>query len=369
MKDTKEAPLLVCHGLAKEFHGTTAVDHVNISLMQGEMLAILGPSGCGKSTLLRMIAGLTRPDAGTLKCAGRIWSDTNTFVKPEKRDCGMVFQDMALFPHLSIGDNIGFAIPAAQKTSVVERMLSLVNLEGMKHRMAHELSGGQQQRVALARSLAPGPKLLLLDEPFSSLDLRLRQEMRREVRNILKKQNVSAILVTHDQNEAFAFADTVAVMSQGRIQQHASPETLYQKPATKTTAAFVGDANFMKMDKALKLFPALASLRADLKKSDNVFMCRPEHFALRENPSNGQILGIEFQGSWRELTMEVEWEQGRDKKYKEMIMVRTDTESIWSKGQKITVHPFYACIYCPEGILVGSVQLDAAGIVTTSLEP
>ncbi|PIE68368.1 MAG: hypothetical protein CSA21_07845, partial [Deltaproteobacteria bacterium] len=199
MNNREETKLLVCDGLVKEFNGAAAVDHVSISLLQGELLAILGPSGCGKSTLLRMIAGLARPDAGTLKYADKIWSDAKTFIKPEYRDCGMVFQDMALFPHLSIKENIGFSVPAAQKPSTVQAMLSLVNLEGMEHRMPHELSGGQQQRVALARSLAPGPELLLLDEPFSSLDLRLRQEMRREVRNILKKQKVSAILVTHDQ--------------------------------------------------------------------------------------------------------------------------------------------------------------------------
>ncbi len=359
MNDTKETPLLVCHGLVKKFHGVAAVDHVNISLVQGQMLAILGPSGCGKSTLLRMIAGLTRPDAGTLKYADKIWSDTHTFIKPEKRDCGMVFQDMALFPHLSIKDNIGFSIPADQKPSTVQAMLSLVNLEGMEHRMAHELSGGQQQRVALARSLAPGPKLLLLDEPFSSLDLRLRQEMRREVRTILKKQNVSAILVTHDQNEAFAFADTVAVMSQGQIQQHASPETLYQQPATKNTAAFVGDANFIEMDKALNLFPALNTLNPDLKKTKNIFMCRPEHFVLHKTPSNAQILGIEFQGAWRELTMELEWEKGKEGN--KIVMVRTDTESAWSNGQKITAQPFYGCIYSPEGRLLETVQLDIPG--------
>ncbi len=352
MNNREETKLLVCDGLVKEFNGAAAVDHVSISLLQGELLAILGPSGCGKSTLLRMIAGLARPDAGTLKYADKIWSDANTFIKPEYRNCGMVFQDMALFPHLSIKENIGFSVPAAQKPSTVQAMLSLVNLEGMEHRMPHELSGGQQQRVALARSLAPGPELLLLDEPFSSLDLRLRQEMRREVRNILKKQKVSAILVTHDQNEAFAFADTVAVMSQGRIQQHASPETLYQRPATKNTAAFVGDANFMEMDKALLLFPVLETLPPGLKKPENIFMCRPEHFVLHENPSNAQILETEFQGSWRELTMKFEWEKGET-----IIMARTDTESAWSKGQKITARPFYGCIYSPKGDLLEAVQL------------
>ncbi len=353
MNDEKKEPFLVCDGLVKTFNGTPAVNHVSLSLLQGELLAILGPSGCGKSTLLRMIAGLERPDAGTLQYADQIWANAQTFIKPENRDCGMVFQDMALFPHLSVTENIGFSVSAAQKSATVAAMLSLVNLQGMEHRMPHELSGGQQQRVALARSLAPGPKLLLLDEPFSSLDLRLRQEMRREVRDILKKQEVSAILVTHDQNEAFAFADTVAVMSQGNIQQHASPETLYQRPATKNTAAFVGDANFMEMEKALLLFPVLETLSSDLKKPENIFMCRPEHFVLNENPSNAKILEIEFQGSWRELTLELE-----EEKTEKIVLVRTNTESAWSVGQKITAQPVYGCIYSPKGKLLEAVQLN-----------
>ncbi len=332
------------------------MDHIKLSLLQGELLAILGPSGCGKSTLLRMVAGLEQPDAGILGYDGRIWSDDTRFVKPEERDCGMVFQDMALFPHLSIGDNIGFAIPPGQKSSRVKAMLSLVNLEGMALRRTHELSGGEQQRVALARSLAPGPGLLLLDEPFSSLDLRLRQVMRREVRNILKKNGVAAILVTHDQNEAFAFADTVAVMFQGCIEQHASPERLYQQPATRNTASFVGDANFIEMGKALALFPGLDALDIGLKAPENTLMCRPENFALNPEKSNATVVGTEFQGCWRELNIRIGSEKGG-----EAFMVRTNTELPWSTGQKIMAMPRYGCIYSPEGQLQGTVQLGEDG--------
>ncbi len=345
MKDSKQTTWLVCDGLVKTFGGVTAVDHVHMSLSQGELLAILGPSGCGKSTLLRMIAGLSRPDAGTICYQDTIWADARQFIKPEHRDCGMVFQDMALFPHLSIGDNIGFAIPAAQKKQTVTAMLSLVNLEGMERRMAHELSGGQQQRVALARSLAPGPGLLLLDEPFSSLDLRLRQVMRREVRTILKKQGVTSILVTHDQNEAFAFADTVAVMFQGRIEQHASPKTLYQRPATQNTAAFVGDANFIGMETALLLFPELGQMEKRLKAPSNVFMCRPEDVALSQDGVNAKVIGTEFQGGWQELTLKCTIENCQAK-----LIVRTDTATPWATGDVLMATPRRGCIYSSKGL-------------------
>ncbi|PIE71276.1 MAG: ABC transporter ATP-binding protein [Deltaproteobacteria bacterium] len=352
MNDSKQHTLLACEGLVKLFDGVTAVDHVKLSLLQGELLAILGPSGCGKSTLLRMIAGLSQPDAGIIRYQNAIWADDQQFVKPEQRDCGMVFQDMALFPHLSIGENIGFAIPPAQKSHKVKEMLSLVNLEGMEQRMAHELSGGQQQRVALARSLAPGPGLLLLDEPFSSLDLRLRQEMRREVRKILKQQGVTAILVTHDQNEAFAFADTVAVMFQGRIEQHASPQTLYQQPATQNTAAFVGDANFIEMEKALVLFPGLERLDTKLKRKKNVLMCRPEDVVLNQDGCNAKVIGTEFQGGWRELTLRCTHDSCQAE-----LMARTDALTPWSTGETLMAIPLCGCIYAPDGRLQGTVQL------------
>ncbi len=352
MSNSEQNILLSCDGLVKIFAGNTAVDHVNMSLSSGELLAILGPSGCGKSTLLRMIAGLSQPDAGTILYQDRSWVDERQFIKPEQRDCGMVFQDMALFPHLSIGDNIGFAISGAEKSSKVEAMLSLVNLEGMAQRMAHELSGGQQQRVALARSLAPGPGLLLMDEPFSSLDLRLRQVMRRDVRNILKKQGVASILVTHDQNEAFAFADTVAVMFQGRIEQHATPEVLYQRPATKNTAAFVGDANFIEMEKALVLFPELEKLENHLKEAKNVFMCRPEDVTVNRKGCPAEVIATEFQGCWRELIINC-----TNNNCQAELMVRTDTATSWTNGDKLTALPLGGCIYSPDGQLLGTAAV------------
>ncbi len=353
MSDSEQNTLLSCDGLVKIFAGVTAVDHVNMSLSQGELLAILGPSGCGKSTLLRMIAGLSQPDAGTIHYQDKIWANGHQFIKPEQRDCGMVFQDMALFPHLSIGDNIGFAIHGAEKSSKVEEMLSLVNLEGMAQRMAHELSGGQQQRVALARSLAPGPGLLLMDEPFSSLDLRLRQVMRRDVRNILKRQGVASILVTHDQNEAFAFADTVAVMFQGRIEQHASPEVLYQQPATQNTAAFVGDANFIEMEKALVLFPDLQNLEGHLQEANNVFMCRPEDVAVNRGGCRAEVLDMEFQGCWRELTISC-----TNNNCQADLMVRSETTRSWRNGDKLTAVPLCGCIYSPDGQLLGTASFQ-----------
>ncbi len=352
MNDTKQNTWLACDKLVKTFDGVTAVDHVTLSLSKGELVAILGPSGCGKSTLLRMIAGLSRPDAGTIWYQSTLWADGRQCVKPEHRDCGMVFQDMALFPHLSIGDNIGFAIPSAQKKQTVKTMLSLVNLDGMAQRMAHELSGGQQQRVALARSLAPGPGLLLLDEPFSSLDLRLRQEMRREVRKILKAQGVTSILVTHDQNEAFAFADTVAVMFQGCIEQHAAPQTLYQQPATQNTAAFVGEANFIEMETALALFPGLDAMDTRLKTPDNVFMCRPEDVVLSRDGLNAEVIGTEFQGGWREWGIRC-----LSGNCPTEMKVRTDTASPWSIGDKLMAKPIYGCVYSPKGHLQGTITL------------
>ncbi len=352
MNDRKQQSLLVCDDLVKQFNGTTAVDDVSFSLYRGELLAILGPSGCGKSTLLRMIAGLVEPNGGTLCYEDQIWADGDIFIKPEERDCGMVFQDMALFPHLTIGDNIGFAIPAGQKASVVEEMLALVDLEGMERRMPHQLSGGQQQRVALARSLAPGPGLLLLDEPFSSLDLRLRQSMRKEVRRILKKKGVAAILVTHDQNEAFSFADRVAMMFEGKIEQHGSPQELYKKPATQNTASFVGDANFIAIERGIALFPWLQKLDQSLKEPGNILMCRPENFILTREGDNAEITGVDFQGPCQEVTLRLDCEKGE-----EHIIVQTDTETLWSEGQKVMVLPFYSCIYSLDGRLRGTVRL------------
>ncbi len=340
-------PLVVAEKLTKQFPGITAVNETSLRIFPGELLAILGPSGCGKSTLLQLIAGLARPDSGIITYADTVWAGPASFIPPEKRDCGMVFQDMALFPHLSIAGNIGFAISRQKKKAVVQKMLSLVGLSGFEKRMVHELSGGQQQRVALARSLAPEPGLLLLDEPFSSLDLQLRQSMRREVRDILKQQQVTAILVTHDQNEAFAFADTVAVMFAGRIEQQGTSRTIYQQPATRTAAEFVGDANFLSMEQALKSFDSLASLSAPLNDPENMFMCRPEDVLLQpENPC-ATVLGTEFQGAWQEMQVRLDCGE----------TIRVHCDQFWEDGQRLAAVPRRGCIYCGQGSLIGTYIL------------
>ncbi len=359
MENNETNLLLHCNNLRKHFGETVAVAGVDIELKEGELLAILGPSGCGKSTLLRMIAGLVQPDGGSLHYGSAVWADDSQFIPPEERDCGMVFQDMALFPHLSIGDNIGFALGWRQKRAVVAKMLQLVGLEGMAKRMTYQLSGGQQQRVALARSLAPEPGLLLLDEPFSSLDLKLRQAMRREVRKILKEQGVTAILVTHDQNEAFAFADTVAVMSHGSIEQQGSPQIIYQQPATKTIASFVGDANFIEMNQAVPLFSELENLPSEFADSAASLMCRPEDLLLQADGNNATVRDMEFQGAWQELVLEIDGGV--------FIKAHTDTAKTWNRGERLGFIPGSGCIYSAAGDLLGSFRLESGELFCSLL--
>ncbi|MFB6187707.1 MAG: ABC transporter ATP-binding protein, partial [Halobacteriaceae archaeon] len=214
--------------VSKFYGNETAVENLNLSVYKGELLTLLGPSGCGKTTTLRMLAGLEQPDTGTIEVGERIVADqSGRFIKPERRDVGIVFQDYALFPHLTVAENIAFGLQNKSEDETTDRvneLLDLVNLEAQKESMPDELSGGQQQRVALARSLAPEPEVLLLDEPFSNLDVRLRIAMREEVRRILKEAGVTAVSVTHDQEEALSISDRVAVMYQGEIEQIGRPE-------------------------------------------------------------------------------------------------------------------------------------------------
>lgn len=237
---------IVCRGLVKQFGTLRAVDEVDLLLPSGQFLALLGPSGCGKTTLLRLIAGFEDPDAGVLVIGEREVAGPAGTLPPEQRRVGMVFQDYALFPHMDIAANIAYGLPRGpQRKQRVEEMLTIVGLERLGGRMPHELSGGQQQRVALARALAPHPDVLLLDEPFSNLDAGLRLSVRTEVRQILRRAGATVLFVTHDQEEALSLADQVAVMLRGKVVQIAAPRTLYQRPATREVAAFVGDANFL----------------------------------------------------------------------------------------------------------------------------
>ncbi|MEB3288624.1 MAG: ABC transporter ATP-binding protein [Leptolyngbya sp.] len=230
-----------------------AVDGVSLSLRQGEILALLGPSGCGKTTLLRLIAGFERPDQGALYLGSQSVCDP-CWLPPERRDVGIVFQDYALFPHLTVEKNVAFGLQSLvrlgslapkQVQEQTREAIALVGLTGLETRFPHELSGGQQQRVALARALAPRPTIILLDEPFSNLDVQVRLHLRQEVRDVLKQVKASGIFVTHDQEEALAMADQVAVMCQGRLEQWGTPESVYRAPTSRFIASFVTQANFL----------------------------------------------------------------------------------------------------------------------------
>ncbi|WP_299235115.1 ABC transporter ATP-binding protein [Natronomonas sp.] len=239
--------VLELDGIRKSYDGTPVIGGLSLTVRDGELLTLLGPSGCGKTTTLRLIAGLERPDEGTVRLGGQAVTGDG-FVPAEQRDVGVVFQEFALFPHLSARENIAFGIdewPDAERRERVEELLELVGLADHGDKAPDELSGGQQQRVALARSLAPEPRLLLLDEPFSNLDVDLRVEMREEVREILKETGVTAVSVTHDQEEAMSISDRVAVMNDGTIEQINTPEEVFQRPESKFVAGFLGHASFV----------------------------------------------------------------------------------------------------------------------------
>ncbi len=260
--------LLEVRDVAKSFvPGTNAVDGVSFDLAAGDILCLLGPSGCGKTTLLRLIAGLETPDRGTVRFDGRDLAG----VPPHARDFGMMFQDFALFPHRNVFDNVAFGLrmhrrPAAEIATRVEAMLATVDLAGFDRREIGQLSGGEQQRVALARALAPGPRLLMLDEPMGALDRALRERLMLDVRAILKRVGMTAIYVTHDQTEAFAVADQLAVMNAGHIEQLGWPPAVYERPATPFVARFLGFENLLpgRVDASGLIITAVGRFRPSL---------------------------------------------------------------------------------------------------------
>ena len=236
--------------LIKNFVSMKAVDDVSFSVDAGEILVIVGGSGSGKTTTLRCIAGLEEPSGGTVSIGGDVVSSPNVFISPEKRGIGMVFQSYALWPHMNVFDNIAYGLvlkkmPSSQIRESVGRVVELVGLGGLGDRFPSTLSGGQQQRVALARSAVAEPKVLLLDEPLSNLDAKLREQMRGDLRMLVKKLNMTAIHITHDQNEAMAMADRVIYMHQGRIEQAGTPRELYRTPNSRRVAEFIGSATFI----------------------------------------------------------------------------------------------------------------------------
>ncbi len=243
---TGPAGHLLIEAIDKQFDGVDVLRGVNLDVPAGSMCVLLGPSGSGKTTLLRLIAGLETADAGRITLDGRVLTGDETFVRPERRRIGMVFQDWALFPHLSVSQNVAFGLGRGDASRVrVREVLDMVGLAGFDDRSPGTLSGGQQQRVALARALAPQPDVLLLDEPFSNLDIGLRVRVRTEVHRLLEAAGVTSVFVTHDQQEAFVLGDQVVVMRDGAIVQASTPPDLYSNPANAWVASFVGEANFV----------------------------------------------------------------------------------------------------------------------------
>ncbi|TVR99365.1 MAG: putative 2-aminoethylphosphonate ABC transporter ATP-binding protein [Rhodospirillales bacterium] len=299
--------------LTKRFGTTIALDAVSLDVAEGEFVCFLGPSGCGKTTLLRCIAGLETHDSGTIRQRGQ----DITHQPPEARDFGIVFQSYALFPNLSIEKNVGYGLngrdwPRARRRERVAEMMAVVGLEGQEHKYPSQLSGGQQQRVALARALAPGPSLLLLDEPLSALDAKVRERLRREIKGLQRRLGVTTIMVTHDQEEALSMADRVVVMSDGRIEQVGSPAEVYSHPCNPFVADFIGTMNFLPAESSgngrLRLGDAwdltVDAGTAPAAPAGPVTCCvRPQHLALSRNGLSGvnafpaRVRSIEYLGS------------------------------------------------------------------------
>jgi iron(III) transport system ATP-binding protein len=287
-------------GVGKRFDEVVAVDKASLCVDRGGIVAVLGPSGCGKTTLLRLIAGFERPDRGTVEVAGRTVAGPGAWIPPEQRRVGMVFQDYALFPHLTVGQNIGFGLARRARTARVAELLSAVGLDGLDRRYPHELSGGQQQRVALARALAPAPELVLLDEPWSNVDPFLREALRGEVAELIRRLGVTAVLVTHDREEAFSVADRIALMRDGTVVQEGTAEELYFAPKSRWAAEFVGAANLLRgtiADGLVRTAVGSFSARDANGRAEVEVLVRPELLELAPDPSGAaEVIAREFRG-------------------------------------------------------------------------
>ncbi|MDN3577142.1 putative 2-aminoethylphosphonate ABC transporter ATP-binding protein [Chitinimonas viridis] len=302
-------------GIHKRFGSFKALDGIDLSIRKGEFLCLLGPSGCGKTTLLRILAGLETQDAGSLHMAGRDISR----LPPAARDYGIVFQSYALFPNLTVAGNIAYGLRTSRQAQSrrVAELLDLVGLPGSESRFPSQLSGGQQQRVALARALATSPSLLLLDEPLSALDAQVREHLRAELRLLQQKLGVTTIMVTHDQEEALALADTIAVMRHGRIEQVGSPEQIYRQPANRFVAEFVGHANWLPVHcddmGTLRLagVPLASSLAlpTGMAPAEATLFCRPEdvrvepHWQPATNTLMAVVERVDFLGGLRRASL------------------------------------------------------------------
>lgn len=298
---------LKIENLTKRFDQFTAVKDVSFTMPEGESFALLGESGCGKTTLLRCIAGLESPNSGKITLADKVFFDQKTLVPVNLRNVGLVFQDYAVFPHKSVEENITFGVKDKNlKQQKLQEMMDLFNLNDQQGKMPDQLSGGQLQRVAIARTLAASPSLILLDEPFSNLDKQLGIKLRLELKEIFKSQNLASILVTHDQQEAFAYADKVAIMKDGQILQCGAPEEIYLLPQTVEVAEFLGDCQFIEGSAVDdKVETVLGNLALSKPVNGKVkVLVRPENISLQTDElGNFEIIDSVFLGNFREITV------------------------------------------------------------------
>jgi len=295
--------------ISKHYGGFKAVDDLSLEVTRGELLCLLGPSGCGKTTTLRMVAGFVEPTSGSVLIGGQ----DVTELPPYRRETGMVFQSYALFPHMSVADNVAFGlenlgVPKPERARQVEEMLTLVEMSHLAERFPRELSGGQQQRVALARALALGPAVLLLDEPFSNLDAQLRVRLREELSRLVDRVNITTLFVTHDQEEALMLADRIAVINAGRIEQLGTPEDIYERPATRFVAEFIGSCSILEGMVQDGFFTSRAGLRLPVATPAGPVLAivRPEYVTIAgdgEPGISGRIESSNYFGAVTRLTI------------------------------------------------------------------
>ena len=286
-------------GVSKSFGKLDIISSLNMQVREQEFISILGPSGCGKTTILKLIAGLEDIDEGSVYINDNLVSDKKFTLAPDKRNIGMVFQDYALFPHLSVEENIAFGLRGGVKKNHEEvyRIIAMLELNGKEKMMPYKLSGGEQQRVAIGRALAPKPKAILLDESFASLDAKLRLQLREMIYLILREQQVTAILVTHDQSEAFSFSDKVFLMKDGKILQYGSPRDVYENPTSDWVASFVGETNILGYEGKGSCFQSIVEGSRQQKPNERIII-RPEDIAIQkeETNNNGVIHRIQYLG-------------------------------------------------------------------------
>ncbi len=327
---------LAMRDVRKQFDARFCIEIAELQVYEGEVLTLLGPSGCGKTTTLRMVAGLETPDAGCIYVAGEEVYCDDILIPPERRKVGLVFQDYALFPHLTVAQNIQFGLNryTGNGKDRTRDLLELTRLEALRDRYPHELSGGEQQRTALARSLAPNPHILLLDEPFSSLDATLRKELRTEVKRILRETAVTTILVTHDQEEALSMSDRLAIMMDGEVCQVGTPRELYWSPRNGDIARFMGDANFLPgLATGQEVTCVLGTLPIQQETRGRVqIMLRPEAISVSlgdAGPNAGRVVDIEYYG--HDQLLNICLDTG------EAIQARSSAMQPFMRGQRVHV--------------------------------